>query len=309
MSVIDFIIPQWPVSSRVRAVSTLRSGGVSAAPYDTLNLGEHVGDEVDAVQENRRRLCEQLGLAEQPYWLNQVHGAQVVRAGAGGEFPRADAAVADEPDRVCVVTTADCLPVLLARIDGKRVAAAHCGWRGLAAGVLEATLAALDTAPRQLAAWLGPAIGPAHFEVGPELRDAFEDHLDETRNHVRRVEEVFRMHGEKPKAIDCPAIDGIIKEADDVTGDIEDHDVLDAALIAAAQAVEHYEMTRYGTLVAWAKQLGRDDCAEVLAENLDEEKGADMTLSDIAERVIAVFATPTVLDKGVAVPVQSARAP
>lgn len=173
MSVIDFIVPQWPVSSRVRAVSTPRSGGVSASPYDTLNLGEHVGDEVDAVTENRRRLCEQLGIEEEPYWLNQVHGAHVVRAGADGEYPRADAAIADEPNRACVVMTADCLPVLLARTDGTRVAAAHCGWRGLAGGVLEATIAALATPPRQLAAWLGPAIGPEHFEVGPEVRDAF----------------------------------------------------------------------------------------------------------------------------------------
>ena len=172
MSAIDFIVPQWPAPPRVRAVSTLRSGGLSAPPYDTLNLGEHVGDEPDSVAENRRRLCEQLGIDE-PYWLDQVHGTRVVRAGVAGEHPSADAAIADESNRVCAVLTADCLPILLARTDGRRVAAVHCGWRGLSGGVLESTIAALDTPPRELIAWLGPAIGPAHFEVGSEVRDAF----------------------------------------------------------------------------------------------------------------------------------------
>ena len=159
MSTIELIVPQWPAPPRVRAVSTLRSGGVSAPPYDTLNLGEHVGDEPDSVAENRRRLCEQLGIDEAPYWLDQVHGTRVVRAGAAGEHPSADAAFADEPNRVCAVLTADCLPILLARTDGRRVAAVHCGWRGLSGGVLESTIAALETPPRELLAWLGPAIG------------------------------------------------------------------------------------------------------------------------------------------------------
>lgn len=116
-----------------------------------------------------------------------------------------------------------------------------------------------------------------------ELKDALSSHLDETREHVRRVEEVFRLHGAKAKAVDCPAIDGILKEANEVTGEVDDSSVLDAAIIAAGQAVEHYEITRYGTLVAWAKRLGRDDCASVLQETLDEEKNADETLTDIAE--------------------------
>ena len=115
------------------------------------------------------------------------------------------------------------------------------------------------------------------------LKQAFQSHLVETKNHVARVEQVFKMHSVEIKGIDCPAIDGIIDEANDVAGEVEDKKVLDAALIAAAQAVEHYEMTRYGTLVAWAKQLGRNDCASVLQQNLDEEKAADTKLSTLAE--------------------------
>jgi len=120
--------------------------------------------------------------------------------------------------------------------------------------------------------------------TSPELRRAFESHLDETRGHVRRVEQVFEMHGAKPSAVKCPAIDGIIEEAEEVAGEVDDKNVLDAALVAAAQAVEHYEMTRYGTLIAWAKALGRDDCAEVLDATLAEEKAADSKLTQIAER-------------------------
>jgi ferritin-like metal-binding protein YciE len=117
----------------------------------------------------------------------------------------------------------------------------------------------------------------------PSLKQAFQMHLGETKNHVKRVEQVFKMHGVEAKGIDCPAIDGIIEEADDVAGEVDDKRVLDAALIAAAQAVEHYEMTRYGTLIAWAKQLGRSDCASVLQQNLDEEKAADQKLNALAE--------------------------
>jgi ferritin-like metal-binding protein YciE len=116
-----------------------------------------------------------------------------------------------------------------------------------------------------------------------ELKNAFKHHLEETKGHVKRVEEVFRMHGTEAKGVDCPAIDGIIEEAEEIAGEIDDKKVLDAALVAAAQAVEHYEMTRYGTLMAWAKELGRNDCASVLAKNLDEEKAADKKLTAIAE--------------------------
>src|SRR5438477_1725514 len=117
----------------------------------------------------------------------------------------------------------------------------------------------------------------------PQLKQGFQSHLAETKNHVKRVEQVFKMHGVEISGVDCPAIDGIIEEADDVAGEVADKQVLDAALIAAAQAVEHYEMTRYGTLVAWAKQLGRNDCASMLQKNLDEEKAVDKKLTAMAE--------------------------
>ncbi|MBA3445635.1 MAG: ferritin-like domain-containing protein [Gemmatimonadales bacterium] len=117
----------------------------------------------------------------------------------------------------------------------------------------------------------------------PQLKQAFQSHLGETKNHVTRVEQVFKMHGESAKAVTCPAIDGIISEAKEITADASDPEVLDAAALAAAQAVEHYEITRYGTLAAWARQLGRNDCATVLEQNLEEEKTADLKLTAIAE--------------------------
>ena len=120
----------------------------------------------------------------------------------------------------------------------------------------------------------------------PQLKQAFQTHLGETQQQIQMVEQVFRMHGQDPKGVTCPAIDGIIDEAQDIAGDIEDPQVLDAALLAAAQAVEHYEITRYGTLVAWAKQLGRDDCASVLHQILDQEKATDQKLTRIAESKI-----------------------
>jgi ferritin-like metal-binding protein YciE len=116
-----------------------------------------------------------------------------------------------------------------------------------------------------------------------ELRQGFQKHLEETHNHVARLEKVFEMHGETPKGVDCPAIDGIIKEADQVAGEVDDPEVLDAALAAAAQAVEHYEITRYGSLIAWARELGRTDCAEVLEKTLAEEKATDAKLTELAE--------------------------
>ena len=119
-----------------------------------------------------------------------------------------------------------------------------------------------------------------------QLKQGFEKHLGETQNHIKRLEQVFQMHGHSPKGVDCPAIDGIIEEADEVAGDVADKEVLDAALIASAQAVEHYEITRYGTMIAWAKQLGRQDCASVLEQNLNEEKATDRKLTALAESAV-----------------------
>jgi ferritin-like metal-binding protein YciE len=117
----------------------------------------------------------------------------------------------------------------------------------------------------------------------PDLKAGFEEHLEQTREHIVRLEQVFEIHGEAVKGVDCPAIDGILEEADDVSGDVDDKQVLDAALIASAQAVEHYEMTRYGTLIAWAKELGHEDSARILAETLEEERATDQKLTEMAE--------------------------
>lgn len=149
------------------------------------------------------------------------------------------------------------------------------------------TLQDIYYAEKQLVKSLQTLAGKA---TNPQLRSAFEHHLDETRNHVRRVEQVFEMHGTKPKAINCPAIDGIIEEADDVSSEAGDDRVLNAALIAAAQAAEHYEIARYGTLVSWAKQLGREDCASMLYETLQEEKAADEKLNEIAKSQVNLAA-------------------
>jgi polyphenol oxidase len=169
-----FLVPQWPVPANVRAAFTLRGGGDSAAPFATLNLGTHVGDAPAAVARNRRRVSDALGLPAEPSWLAQVHGTHVVEPDdvAAGRVS-ADAIVVRARGPVAAVQVADCLPVLFASRDGTVVAAAHAGWRGLAAGVLEATVQRCAVPPGQLLAWLGPAIGPAHFEVGTEVRDAF----------------------------------------------------------------------------------------------------------------------------------------
>lgn len=124
----------------------------------------------------------------------------------------------------------------------------------------------------------------------PKLKQGFQAHLNETKNHIKRLEQVFQLEGKSVRSVDCPAIDGILEEADDVIGDVDDTDVLDAAVIAAAQAVEHYEITRYGALIAWAKQLGRNDCAKILEQTLQEEKATDKKLTELAESKINVMA-------------------
>ena len=179
---VQVLTPDWPAPARVRAAFTLRAGGVSLPPFDSLNLGAHVGDAAAAVAENRQRVRLQLRLPAEPAWVEQVHGTDVLdltqHIPASAQHAPASAASADavltrRAGQVCVVQVADCLPVLFAAGDGSAIAAAHAGWRGLAAGVLEATVAQLAIEPRRLIAWLGPAIGPRHFEVGDEVRAAF----------------------------------------------------------------------------------------------------------------------------------------
>lgn len=170
----DWITPDWPAPPNVKAAATLRTGGVSEGAFSSLNLGSHVGDAPAAVAENRSLLRAALKLPAEPTWLNQVHGINVAAAeGAASVPPTADASVARGTGAVCVVMTADCLPVLFCDRAGTRVGAAHAGWRGLAGGVLGATIKALDVSPSQLMAWLGPAIEQDAFEVGDEVHEAF----------------------------------------------------------------------------------------------------------------------------------------
>jgi YfiH family protein len=172
----QIILPDWPAPANVRAAVTTRTGGVSHAPYDSFNLATHVGDDPTAVHGNRARLRTALVLPAEPLWLKQVHGVSVADAAQGGTEPEADGAFAAQPGAVCAVLTADCLPVLLCNQAGTKVAALHAGWRGLAGGVIEAGVKALDVPGSELLAWLGPAIGPEVFEVGPEVRTAFVQH-------------------------------------------------------------------------------------------------------------------------------------
>ena len=165
------IIPDWPASKNVRALQTTRSGGFSVAPYHTCNLGDHVGDAPLVVAKNRMLL--QPLLPSEPVWLKQVHSTAVANAGLSACLPQADACITTHPGAVCVVMTADCLPVLLCNEQGSVVGAAHAGWRGLCDGVIEQTVRAMSVPPRSLMAWLGPAIGPQAFEVGEEVRTAF----------------------------------------------------------------------------------------------------------------------------------------
>ena len=174
---VEWLVPDWPAPPWVRAVATTRRGGVSLGGYAGLNLGDHVGDDPGRVQANRQLLRSALGLPGEPRWLRQVHGCGVVPAAASGAPGaadcEADASVAYGPGAVCAVLTADCLPLLLTDRFGTRVAAVHAGWRGLVAGVIEATVARLAVPSGDLLVWLGPAIGATAFEVGDEVRARF----------------------------------------------------------------------------------------------------------------------------------------
>lgn len=170
----EFILPDWPAPPNVKALSSTRRGGFSRTPFDSLNLGTHVGDDPQAVARNRASLRQHL--PAEPLWLNQVHGKAAVDAGRASAGTDADAAIAQAPGPVCAIMTADCLPVLLCDEAGTVVGAAHAGWRGLCDGVLEVTVAAMSAAPERILAWLGPAIGPQAFEVGDEVRAAFLSH-------------------------------------------------------------------------------------------------------------------------------------
>ncbi|CNK37844.1 purine nucleoside phosphorylase YfiH [Yersinia enterocolitica] len=168
------ILPDWPMPATVKACSTTRHGGISEFPYDSLNLGTHVGDIAASVVANRQSLVGQAGLPQMPVWLEQVHGTRVLHLdGKTISDVQADAVYSHVAGQVCAVMTADCLPVLFCSSAGDEVAAAHAGWRGLCAGVLEQTLAQFNAGSSSIIAWLGPAIGPQQFEVGEEVKQAF----------------------------------------------------------------------------------------------------------------------------------------
>ena len=170
---IGWISADWPAPPSVHAGCTTRQGGVSDAPYDSLNLGDHVGDVFDAVTKNRALLKQHRALPAEPVWLKQVHGNNVINAACTHGVSEADASFSHDSGVVCTVMTADCLPILLCDKGGSVVAAVHAGWRGLADGVIDATLLHMGVSASKLMAWLGPAIGPSMFEVGNEVRERF----------------------------------------------------------------------------------------------------------------------------------------
>ena len=171
MSELNFIIPNWPAPANVKALQTTRAGGVSHAPYVSLNLGAHVNDDAIAVAQNRQLLSPYL--PSEPVWVNQVHGIKVIDAAQSTCLQNADASFTTKANVVCVTMTADCLPVLLCDQAGTVVAAVHAGWRGLCDGVIEAAVNKFSVVPSEILAWLGPAIGPNAFEVGEDVRQQF----------------------------------------------------------------------------------------------------------------------------------------
>ena len=185
----DFLTPDWPAPANIKAFTTTRTAGASEGPYASFNIATHVNDDNQRVLQNRADLKKTLGLSSEPMWLDQVHGSYAVNAAeisshnpssTGQALIKADASFSYDTDHVCVVMTADCLPVLICNRQGTKVAAVHAGWRGLQAGVIEDTIDALQENPEDCLLWLGPAIGPQAFEVGDEVRQAFVNEIPET---------------------------------------------------------------------------------------------------------------------------------
>ena len=188
MSDLNFIVPNWPAPVNVKAMQTTRVGGVSHAPFGSLNFGVHVSDDAIAVAKNRQLLSPYL--PSEPVWVNQVHGVEVIDAAQSTCLQNADASFTTKPNVVCVTMTADCLPVLLCDKAGTVVAAVHAGWRGLCDGAIEAAVNKLPVEKSEILAWLGPAIGPNAFEVGDEVRQQF-------MQYNARAEQAFKPHGDK----------------------------------------------------------------------------------------------------------------
>ena len=167
------LYPNWQAPNNVKALMTTRAGGVSLAPFDSFNLGDHVGDALSAVRKNRDLLVKQFGLPQSPLFLTQTHSTRVLSLPYAGDDFNADAAYTNQPNQVCLVMTADCLPVLFSSTKGDEVAAAHAGWRGLCDGVLEETVAKFQCPPDEIIAWFGAAIGATAFQVGREVVEQF----------------------------------------------------------------------------------------------------------------------------------------
>lgn len=173
-----YIKPNWPAPSNIHAATTTREVGASIAPYDNFNLGEHVGDNPEHVTENRKTLVKALQLPSEPIWLKQIHSKNIIMANKFNGLPELDACIATQPGKVCVIMTADCLPILLCDKQGNEIAAVHAGWRGLVAGIISETISAIQTSPDQLLAWIGPAICQKHYEVGKEVYEQFSKQND-----------------------------------------------------------------------------------------------------------------------------------
>ncbi len=217
----QLILAEWEVSPKIIAFSTTRSGGVSSSPYDSFNLGLHVGDDPAAVAENRRTLAAGWPAGLRWQWLDQVHSSDVVVIDEAGPQRCGDALITRSSDVVCCVQTADCLPLFVSAIDGVEVAIIHAGWKGLAAGIVENTVAAMATPARELAVWLGPAIGPCHFEVGAEVREDFlatassaassallEQCFGPSNNRGRYMADLFAIARLKLSALGVQAVSG-----------------------------------------------------------------------------------------------------
>jgi YfiH family protein len=189
----DFIYPNWPAPAHIKALTTTRHGGFSPAPFDSLNLGDHVGDKDLKVKQNRNILIQRAELPEPPRWLSQSHGCEVIDSSQWKTGEQADGIISNTINHVCPILTADCLPILLSNRQGDTVAAIHAGWRGLANGIVERAIASFSCNTQDILVWLGPAIGPEQFEVGQDVVNAFVGHDVLAKQAFRQTDETHYL--------------------------------------------------------------------------------------------------------------------
>lgn len=210
----SLIIPDWQAPDTIRTLSTTRLGGFSQPPYNSLNMGTHVGDTLSIVSRNREHLTQLGNVPDQPLWLNQIHGTEVIHASHWHADVDADAIYSDQTAQVCAIITADCLPVLFTDKHGQQVAAAHAGWRGLLHGVLENTVNQFKGLNRDILVWLGPAIGPEQFEVGKDVYEAFIAHSPQAReafvaiNNTHYLADIYQLAKQRLSALGITQISG-----------------------------------------------------------------------------------------------------